>query len=214
MTVATPRDDRTDQVHICVPVEPVRYSVSTGRAAHSRRFSAGFPNDQAARQAHGAGLAVALQPRQEPFRRRAPEVVQIHIDRGQRRSRLRGDHLPVIEPRVEENTQRVALMRGPLLYAIEQVDHQGSDIRDIVLPDDAPLQAVDRPDLLGGVVALSGQARLVRPASAWDDRLYRTTRPDAPAAQGTPLTITAIPYHAWANREAGPMRVWLRRARG
>jgi uncharacterized protein len=27
-----------------------------------------------------------------------------------------------------------------------------------------------------------------------------------------PLEIPAIPYFAWANREPGPMRVWIPRA--
>ncbi|NUS84004.1 MAG: hypothetical protein HOY75_15000, partial [Streptomyces sp.] len=31
--------------------------------------------------------------------------------------------------------------------------------------------------------------------------------PHAPAAE--PVRVTAIPYYAWANREAGAMRVWI-----
>ncbi|MEU1791589.1 hypothetical protein ABZ553_38080 [Streptomyces sparsogenes] len=31
----------------------------------------------------------------------------------------------------------------------------------------------------------------------------------APAAPAEPVRVTAIPYYAWANREAGAMRVWL-----
>ena len=32
----------------------------------------------------------------------------------------------------------------------------------------------------------------------------------APAAR-RPIALTAIPYHAWANRESGAMRVWIPR---
>ena len=39
----------------------------------------------------------------------------------------------------------------------------------------------------------------------WSGQLYRNKRPAQHAA-----TLTAIPYHLWANREAGGMQVWLR----
>lgn len=115
-------------------------------------------------------------------------------------------------PYVEENSGRVALMRGPLLYAVEQADNPGTPLRDIALADDAPLRADERPDLLGGVAVLTGQARLLPPDEEWHDRLYRPARPDGEVGPGDAAAITAIPYHAWANREPGPMRVWLRRA--
>jgi len=29
------------------------------------------------------------------------------------------------------------------------------------------------------------------------------------AADGKKVSITAVPYYAWANRDRGPMAVWL-----
>ena len=101
-------------------------------------------------------------------------------------------------PYVAENAGRVALMRGPLLYCLEGVDNAGFDLRDVVLGADTEFSTTFRPDLLDGVVALRGEAEVVPPGDAWADRLYR------------PVEITAVPYYAWANREPGPMRVWLR----
>ncbi|MGB2819351.1 MAG: beta-L-arabinofuranosidase domain-containing protein, partial [Phycisphaerae bacterium] len=43
--------------------------------------------------------------------------------------------------RVEADRGRVALQRGPLVYNIENVDHD-QDVRSVVLPPDAPLKAV------------------------------------------------------------------------
>ncbi|MBW3633666.1 MAG: glycoside hydrolase family 127 protein [Chloroflexi bacterium] len=115
-------------------------------------------------------------------------------------------------PYVEENTGRVALMRGPLLYCLEQIDNPAVAIRDIAVPDDVSFQADWRHDLLGGVVALIADARLAPPDDSWSDALYRAAR-STPQAAGERVAITAIPYHAWANREPGAMRVWLRRGR-
>ena len=102
-------------------------------------------------------------------------------------------------------------MRGPLVYCVEQVDNPGVTLTQLTLPDDATVIANDRPDLLGGVVALSGPATVPRPDDAWVGQLYRATRPEAVVPPAEPVGLTAVPYHAWANREPGPMRVWVRR---
>jgi uncharacterized protein len=113
-------------------------------------------------------------------------------------------------PYVAENAGRVAIMRGPLLYCVEQVDNPGLDLRDIVLPDDASFSVQSRPDLLGGVAVLETLAEIVLPDEEWRKRLYCRVRPRADEPQDTTAKVTAIPYYAWANRDPGPMRVWLR----
>ena len=114
-------------------------------------------------------------------------------------------------PRVVENAQKVALMRGPLLYCLEQVDNTDSDLRDVVLPDVATFTVRFRPELLGGVVALSAQAEVFEPDNGWDHRLYRTVHSHADTPEVRAMEITAVPYYGWANREAGAIRVWLKR---
>jgi DUF1680 family protein len=115
-------------------------------------------------------------------------------------------------PHVSENTGRVALMRGPLLYCVEQIDHPDLNLDDVVVSDDASFRVETHPDLLGGVVTLTAPATLNPPDVDWAGRLYRTSRADEEPTASHPASITAIPYHTWANREPGPMRVWLRRA--
>jgi DUF1680 family protein len=111
-------------------------------------------------------------------------------------------------PRVWENAGRVALMRGPLLYCLEGVDHPGVDLEQIVIPSDARFTAAYQPDLLGGVTILQTQGTSQPIEEVWDDRLYRHVMPPS---ERHPADLTAIPYHAWGNREAGQMRVWIRR---
>ena len=114
-------------------------------------------------------------------------------------------------PFVEENGGRVALARGPLLYCVEQADNRGFDLREVVVPDDAAFSSAERPDLPGGVVTISFAGRLNPPSDDWSGRLYRTARDENVRRTSGTAPIVAIPYHAWANREAGRMRVWLRR---
>ncbi len=109
-------------------------------------------------------------------------------------------------PHVVNNRDRVAVMRGPLVYCIEAADHPGIDPWDLVLPAYSEWRAEWRPDLLGGVVTLHTDA-LTPSHDGWDGRLYRPSPLQRLAATRVPLT--AIPYYAWANRAPGPMQVWL-----
>ena len=106
-------------------------------------------------------------------------------------------------PAVSEDAGRVALKRGPVVYCVEEAD-LGFAPQSLTLGADAPISASFDPDLLGGAVRLSAPAQAAE-ASDWGGQLYRTSRP-----QTRPATLTAIPYHLWANREAGGMVVWLR----
>ena len=83
---------------------------------------------------------------------------------------------------------KVALMRGPMMYCLEGVDHPGTKIANLVLPAEAVLTAEHRADLLRGVTVLLGQAL--------DDKK-------------NPVPLTAIPYYAWQNRGKSPMYVWI-----
>src|SRR5262249_40455176 len=69
----------------------------------------------------------------------------------------------VSDDRVAANRERVALERGPIVYAIESVDNAG-DVFNVVLPDDAALSAKHRPDLLGGVTVITGRGLGLYPA--------------------------------------------------
>lgn len=111
-------------------------------------------------------------------------------------------------PYVTENVGRIALMRGPLVYCVEQVDHPAVDVRDLVLLPEDVLSPQFAPGLLGGVVILRGQAHSAPPDDGWAGRLYRTALPST-RRPGQSVELTAIPYYAWANRAPGAMQVWL-----
>ncbi|GAA3578906.1 glycoside hydrolase family 127 protein [Nonomuraea rosea] len=97
----------------------------------------------------------------------------------------------------------VAVMRGPLVHCVEQADlPEGVLVEQLRLDPAAPIAEERGQDAVTPVrLRLSG---VVRPLG---QELYGTYDP-APRT-GTPVTFTAIPYHAWANRGPGAMRVWL-----
>lgn len=118
----------------------------------------------------------------------------------------------ISHPRVANNAGKVALMRGPLVYCIEETDNELGDVRDVVLHDDVLVTAANRPELLNEVVTLSSHALLESPAPAWNRALYRNLDLSGGDAAGmSEVQIHAVPYMVWANRGAGPMTVWLRR---
>lgn len=97
---------------------------------------------------------------------------------------------------VEANRGRVALQRGPIVFAAEWPDNAGERVRNLVLPSAAPLTSEFRPDLLGGVQVVKSRAV----ALAYDANGQVITREQ---------DFVAIPYYAWANRGRGQMIVWL-----
>lgn len=116
--------------------------------------------------------------------------------------------LVTADPRVDAVRGCVAIERGPLVYCLEQADHSGGGLDDVVIDTTAPLTPKERPDLLGGVATIVAVGhRRSLPSSGWWP--YRTAEVDASETRGRGLELTAIPYYAWANRTTGSMRVWL-----
>jgi DUF1680 family protein len=93
--------------------------------------------------------------------------------------------------KVEADRGKVALMRGPIIYCLEAIDHPDVDILQLALPRKANLKAEHQPTLLGGVTVLRGNALADGKRS---------------------VKLTAVPYYTWANREKGAMTVWIEEA--
>ncbi|HEX9933804.1 MAG TPA: glycoside hydrolase family 127 protein [bacterium] len=97
---------------------------------------------------------------------------------------------------VKADQGRMALQRGPLVYCLEWPDQNDQHVLHLVLDRDKPLHALFRPDLLDGVVAITGKAKSFRQSESGG-----TSESEA--------DFLAIPYYAWANRGPGEMAVWL-----
>ncbi len=109
-------------------------------------------------------------------------------------------------PLVWQAVGSVALQRGPVVYCLEGGDN-GTQLAQIALPSDSKLTASIDSTLFGGVGVIgSDPVRL--DAGAWGGGLYQPE--SLVPVSTTPVTIKAIPYFLWANRELGEMQVWLR----
>ena len=104
----------------------------------------------------------------------------------------------VANEKVEADRNRVALQRGPIVYAAEWPDNPNGKVRNIVLPDANRMTAEFRADLLKGVEVVKGRA--VGVALDAQGKVQKTEQP-----------FMAIPYATWANRGRGQMAVWLAR---
>ena len=102
-------------------------------------------------------------------------------------------------PKVKNNAGRLALMRGPIVYCLEDADHT-VPVDQIAIPRGARLAAAMQADLLGGVVAIEGQGV----GAARPDTMAELRHP-----KPRPVTVKAVPYYAWDNRTPGRMVVWV-----
>ncbi len=102
----------------------------------------------------------------------------------------------VANPMVKNDSGRVALQRGPIMYCAEWKDNYGS-AANIVLPSTAEFKAEFQEGLLNGVMTLKAPAQFIM-IDPSGEKVYTEEK-----------TMTAIPYYAWANRGKGEMMIWF-----
>ncbi|MBR2766379.1 MAG: glycoside hydrolase family 127 protein [Blautia sp.] len=115
-------------------------------------------------------------------------------------------------PAVREDAGKAALMRGPLVYCLEEADN-GADLHALRHAPAIRAEAVFETlgtatehvtEQAGGIVALYTDG-LREDRDAWGTELYAEKVPEDQAVR-----LRWIPYYAWANRGSGEMTVWVR----
>ena len=104
----------------------------------------------------------------------------------------------VASDKVQDDRNRVALQRGPVMYCAEWKDN-GGKTSNLVVPPSTQFTADYKPDVLNGVVELSAVVPTIQ-VDAANNSVRTVAQP-----------MTAIPYYAWANRGKGEMTVWFPR---
>jgi hypothetical protein len=117
--------------------------------------------------------------------------------------------MPVVltesNPLVEETRNQVAVMRGPLVYGLEDKDlPPGVAIESVRVERASKWQVRHEANLLHGVTVLETRAKVLQPTED-ATALYRRV----PAVKAGTISLRLIPYYAWCNRGASEMSVWL-----
>ncbi|KAL2016690.1 hypothetical protein VTK56DRAFT_3192 [Thermocarpiscus australiensis] len=124
------------------------------------------------------------------------------------------EHL-VPHPLVHQNRGCLAVRRGPIIYALESVDHPDvPDLRLVRMDRAAALEPValtiqDKAVVgirtRGTCTEVSSQEKASFSSQVGQGRVAKTH-------WEKPVELTFIPYFAWGNRGLGDMRVWVQEA--
>lgn len=107
-------------------------------------------------------------------------------------------------PKVREDAGKVALVKGPLVYCLEETDN-GKNLPALFVDASQKIQENYEEGLLGGVTTLSFRGmRLTE--EGWQDGALYGERP----SRFEETELKAVPYHCWNNREPGELLVWMK----
>lgn len=115
--------------------------------------------------------------------------------------------LIIAHPEIRANAGKAAIVRGPLVYCLEETDNS-SPLTSLSIDTNAPLTERYEAGFLGGAIIVEANGYMQDRTEAWSHgKPYQTLnkRNDA-----HPLRLKAIPYYLWGNREQGEMSVWIR----
>ncbi len=152
---------------------------------------------------NGKPVEGAVPGRYLPIRRHwaGNDVVEISLDME--------PQMVKANPAVTDDTGRVAMQRGPIVFCMEQLDQPAGNAPKNFYLYSARVSGQQAarydPALLDGVVALESPGSYT--AAPLPQPLYRAQAMAAPVSSAT--TLKLIPYYAWANREESAMQVWI-----
>ncbi|MCI9614100.1 MAG: glycoside hydrolase family 127 protein [Dorea sp.] len=107
-------------------------------------------------------------------------------------------------PRVRADAGKTAIMKGPLVYCLEETDN-GENLSAIFADTTQKMEERYEEELLGGITVITVKGKRLLEDGWEDGSLY---------AQRSPcfedVELTAVPYHCWNNRKPGEMLVWMK----
>jgi len=109
-------------------------------------------------------------------------------------------------PNVKDDIGKVAVKRGPIVYCIEQVDNPNFEIDNLEVDTSEALETAYEP-ILKGVSVIKAKGRITK--DVWRKMLYLPK--EVVDMERKEVEFKLVPYYAWSNREAGPMKIWIRK---
>lgn len=107
-------------------------------------------------------------------------------------------------PKVREDAGKTALVKGPLVYCLEETDNGGNLPAIFIDTRQKPEESYEE-DLLGGITTISLRGKRLTEDEWQDGALYAGR-----ANRFEDAKLRAVPYHCWNNREPGEMLVWMK----
>ncbi|MCD8039398.1 MAG: glycoside hydrolase family 127 protein [Lachnospiraceae bacterium] len=112
-------------------------------------------------------------------------------------------HFVYANPKVRADAGKAAVMKGPLVYCLEEADN-GENLSALYVDVNAPLGEEYREDLLGGTVVIHARGKRIS-EEGWENLLYGTRKPKLEETE-----LIFVPYHSWGNRKQGEMSTWVK----
>lgn len=108
-------------------------------------------------------------------------------------------------PQVRADAGKTAIVRGPLVYCLEEIDNE-ANLSAVFVDSDTALKE-EKSDLFGGIITVKAKGKKIE-ESFVSNSLYGGQKP-----QLKDIELTAIPYPYWNNRGEGEMIVWMKELR-
>lgn len=107
-------------------------------------------------------------------------------------------------PMVRADEGKTAVMRGPLVYCLEETDN-GKNLAALYIDTRAELEEAYQEELLGGAVSITAKGKRILQEGWKEDELYKEQEIRLEEVQ-----LKAVPYCYWGNRRTGEMAVWIK----
>lgn len=107
-------------------------------------------------------------------------------------------------PKVRADAGKVAMVRGPVVYCLEEVDN-GENLSAIYVDADQELKEIYEPEVMGGTLTLELEGKKISCGNWGEHELY-----GAKKSELKNVKLKAVPYSSWGNRKTGEMTVWLK----
>ncbi|PWJ50455.1 glycoside hydrolase family 127 protein [Faecalicatena contorta] len=106
-------------------------------------------------------------------------------------------------PNVRADCGKAALVKGPLVYCLEEIDN-GKNLSALYIDTTQAINEI-KSDLFGGITELAVQGKRMEEAAWEEEELYG----EHPVVLSDTI-LKAVPYAYWNNRGIGEMTVWLK----
>lgn len=107
-------------------------------------------------------------------------------------------------PLVRADEGKTAIIKGPVVYCLEQEDN-GENLAGIFVNTGQALKEQYEDELLGGTLTVSLEGKKLTQDGWNKDELYSSKKPELRSVK-----LKAVPYSSWNNRTPGEMLVWIK----